>query len=187
MTNRYSYYQLRVACQQHMMASLYVEPDDPDAFNAGYVEAATPRHVLLWNVTPWGQPDGWILRRTEDVLQVFMGDDYEVRLQMLMEMQGFAYAPLLEPAPAPEADLLSAVLQWAVDHKAVVSVMNDDDTFTGRVTYLDDLRIKMEVFDFFGTPEGEKQFPLRDMLMVAVGTSEEVMYEKLNAERLKLL
>lgn len=187
MANKYSFYQLRLACQQHMVASLYVEPDDPDAFSAGYVEAVTPRYVLLWNMSPWGQPDGWLLRRTEDVLQVFMGDDFEVRLQLLLEMQGYTHTPLFDPAPGPEDDLLSRMLQLAMERKDVISVMTAEDTFSGRVTHLDDLRAKLDIFDFFGSPEGEKQFPLRDILLVTVGTNDEIMYKRLNEERLKLL
>lgn len=187
MANKYSFYQLRVACQQHMMASLYVEPDDPDAFHAGYVEAVTTRHVLLWNVTPWGQPDGWILRRTEDILQVFMGDDFEVRLQMLLEMLGHAYAPLLDPAPEAEEDLLSRLLQQAQRTGAIISIMTADDTYTGTITQLDDLRVTLQVMDFFGAPDGEQSFPLRDLTFVELDTNEERMYRRLSEDRLKLL
>lgn len=187
MPNKYSFYQLRIACQQRMLASLYVDAEDPEAFNAGFVEAVTPRHVLLWNITPWGVPDGWILRRTEDVLQVFMGDDYEVRMQMLLEMQGHVYAPLLNPAPGEEDDLMRRMLQLALETGEVVSIMNAEDTFTGHMRQLDDLRATIEVFDFFGVPDGERQFPLREMTLVAMGTSEEQMYRLLNSERLKLL
>lgn len=187
MANKYSFYQLRIACQQRMVASLYVEPDDPDAFNAGYVEAVNPRHVLLWSVTPWGDPDGWLLRRTEDILQVFMGDDYEIRLQMLLEMQGNAFAPLLEEAPGPEDDLVVAMLGLAMERGEVISLMTEEDTYTGRVVHLDDLRTTLEVFDFFGTVEGQRAFPLRDVQMLAIGTAEEVMFRRLNEERLKLL
>ncbi|MCL1963788.1 MAG: hypothetical protein FWF69_01850 [Firmicutes bacterium] len=187
MTSKYSYYQLRIACQQHMVASLYTEPDDPDAFSAGYVEAVTQRHTLLWSVTPWGQPDGWLLRRTEDVLQVFMGDDFEIRLQMLLEMDGVSHTPLLSPSPGPEEDLLRCVLQLAQARGELVSVMTAEDTFTGMISYLDDLRATMEVLDFFGAKDGQRQFPLREMQVVTLGTQEEVMYKRLHAERLKLL
>lgn len=187
MANKYSYYQLRVACQQHMIASLYVEPDDPDAFNAGYVEAVTPRHVLLWMVTPWGQPDGWMLRRTEDVLQVFMGDDYEVRLQMLLEMQGYADELLFSPPAGEEDDLLIRLLQLALDRAEIVSIMTEEDTYTGKVVHLDDLRATLDLFDFFGAVEARRQFPLRDITMVALGTSEEKMFRRLSEDRLKLI
>ncbi len=187
MASKYSYYQLRVACQQHMMASLYTEPDDPDAFSAGYVEAVTQRHVLLWAVTTWGQFDGWCLQRTEDVTQVYMGDDYEVRLQMLLEMDGTVYAQLLDPAPSPDEDLLCRVLQHAQQTGEFVSVMTPEDTYTGRVVQVNDLRATMESLDFFGVPEGAKQFPLREIRVVTYGTQEEKMYKRLHEQRLKLL
>lgn len=187
MANKYSYYQLRIACQQRMMASLYVEHDDPDAFNAGYVEAVTPRHVLLWVVTPWGEPDGWMLRRTEDIIQVYMGDDYEVRLQMLLESRDFSFLPLLVPPPVPEDDLLYSVLRLAKNTGEVISLMTEEDTFTGRVTHLDDLRVTLDVFDFFGAVEAQRPFPLRDVQMAALRTQEEEMYTRLNAERFKII
>lgn len=187
MAHKYSFYQLRIACQQHMVASLYVEPDDPDAFSAGYVEAVTPRYVLLWNMTPWGQPDGWILRRTEDVLQVFMGDDFEVRLQILLEMNGVTHTPLFDPPPGPEDDILYRMLNQSMERQEVVSIMTAEDTYSGRILQLDDLRATLEVFDFFGSVEGERQFPLRDMQLVTVATNDEVMYKRLNEEKLKLI
>ncbi len=187
MANKYSFYQLRMASQQHVMASLYTDQNDPDAFCAGYVEAVTPRHVLLWSVTAWGQFDGWCLQRTEDVLQVFMGDDYEIRLQMLLEMEGTPYAPLLDPPAGPDDDLLRAMLEYAREHGDLVSIMTAEDTYTGRVTHLNDLRASMEVLDFFGAPDGVRQFPLREMQVVTLGTQEEKMYLRLSTDRLKLL
>lgn len=187
MSNKYSFYQLRMACQQHMIASLYTEPEDPDAYNAGYVEAVTPRHVLLWNVTPWGERDGWLLRRTEDVMQVFMGDDYEIRLQMLLEMNGVVYEPLLEAPAAAEDDLLRVFLQHAQAGGHIISILTAEDTYTGTLSHLDDLRATLSVLDFFGEPEGERQFPLREMQVVALDTQEERMFKRLRDERLKLL
>lgn len=187
MANKYSYYQLRTACQQHMLASLYTEPDDPDAFTAGYVEAVTQRHVLLFAVTPWGQPDGWHLRRTEEILQVFMGDDYEIRLQMLLEMESVLHTPLLDPPCTPDDDLPRRVLQLAARQKELVSVITQEDTYTGFVTLLDDLRVTVNLLDFFGTADGEHQFPLREIQIVTIGTQEEKMYKRLHEDRLKLL
>ncbi len=187
MANKYSFYQLRIACQQHMMASLYTEPDDPDAFHAGYVEAVTQRHVLIWSVTPWGQFDGWCLRRTEDILQVFMGDDFEVRLQMLVEMADLQYAPLLDPPPEQDEDLLRRMLSLAQQRQEMISIMTPEDTYTGTILQLDDLRVSMEVLDFFGARDEEKQFPLREMQIVTLDTQEERMYKRLHEDRLKLL
>lgn len=187
MANKYSIFQLRMACQQHIIASLYTDPNDPDTFCAGYVEAVTTRHVLLWSVNAWGQSDGWCLQRTEDVLQVYMGDDYEVRLQMLLEIGGVHFAPLLTPPHSPEDDLLHRMLRHAMDSGELVSVMTGDDTITGHISYVDDLRATMDALDFFGAPDGQRQMPLREMQVVTLGTQEERMFQRLMDARLKLV
>ncbi|MCL1796022.1 MAG: hypothetical protein FWG37_03925 [Clostridia bacterium] len=187
MANKYSFYQLRMACQQHVLASLYYEADDPDAFHAGYVEAVTLKHTLLWCVTPWGQPDGWCLRRTEDIQQVFMGDDFEVRLQMLLEMDGVQHGQYLENTPPPDDDLLRHTLSRAHSKGDLVSVVMEDDVYTGAVLQLDDLRLSLSMLDFFGAAEGVRQFPLREIIALTIDTQEEKMYIRLRDTRLKLL
>jgi len=187
MASKYSYYQLRMACQQHVLASLYYEVDDPDAFHAGYVEAVTLKHTLLWCVTPWGQPDGWCLRRTEDIQQVFMGDDFEVRLQMLLEMDGAEHSHFLRSPPSPDDDLLRRTLSQAQSTGELVSIVMEEDAYTGVVLQLDDLRLSVSALDFFGAPEGTRQFPLREIIAITMDTQEERMYMHLRDNRLKLL
>lgn len=179
MTAKYSYYQLRVAMQQHMIVSLYTEPDEPDAFVSGFVEAITKRHVLLWALTPWGQPDGWCLRRTEDVLQAFIGDDTEIRLQMLLDMEGAAHTPLLPNAFSADDDILRGVLQWAIGAGEIISVITEEDMHTGVVTNVNDLHVTMDLLGFFGKPEGSRQFAIRDIQVVLVDSQEEKMFKRL--------
>ena len=180
MAAKYSFYQLRVAMQQHMIVSLYAEADDPEAFISGFVEAVTKRHVLLWTLTPWGQPDGWCLRRTEDVMQVFIGDDTEIRLQMLLDIEGVTHTPLLPEAFDAEDDILRGVLQWALCAGEIISIDTAEDMFTGTVSNVNDLYVTMEIFGFFGKPEGSRQFPIRELQMVTIDSQEEKMYERLN-------
>lgn len=182
MTAKYSYYQLRTAMQQKMVASLYTEPDDPDAFISGIVEAVTKRHVLLWSVTPWGQPDGWCVRRTEDVQQVFIGDDTEIRLQMLLDIGHITHTPLLTKTLEAEDDILRSVLQWELQQDALISLVTADDMYTGTVVSFTDLHVTMDLLDFFGKPDGERQFPLRDIIIVLIETQEEKMYKRLQGE-----
>ncbi len=188
MSNKYSYYQLRIACQQKMLASLYCDPNDPDAFSAGYIEAVTQKHVLLWAINVWGQSDGWCLFRTEDVLQVYMGDDFEVRLQMLLELDGTACTALLNPPPEPEEDLLRRMLETAKEQGALVTVLPlEDEPHTGTVQQVDDLRLSIHTLDFFGAPDQVRQFPLRNIQVATLGTQEEKMLQKLYDARPKLL
>ena len=116
-----------------------------------------------------------------------MGDDYEIRLQMLVRLEGESYAPLLNPPLAPGEDLLRRVLALALERGEMISVMTAEDTFTGKVASLDDLRVALDLVDFFGEPDSRMQFALRDIQLVGFGTSEEKMFQKLSENRPKLV
>ena len=71
MTNGYMVYLLRILAAQGALASVYTDPDDPEGFSAGFVEAVDGQHVLMCDLSPWGQIDGWRVRRN----QVFVRKD----------------------------------------------------------------------------------------------------------------
>lgn len=170
---------MRVACDHGMIASLYTDLNDPDAFVSGYIEAVTNRHVLLSALTPWGIKDGWLLWRVADVLQVFTGDEYEARLELLTKLRGVKHEPLFESPPA-DADLLAYTLKYALENGITISVMTNNDTYSGRVLTLDDLRMSFDAVDFFGTSQRQPTIlPVRDIKSVMIATEEEKMLDLL--------
>ncbi|MEG0767679.1 MAG: hypothetical protein RR482_08175, partial [Clostridia bacterium] len=115
-------YQLRLAQQNEWMTSAYTDMEDPDSVIAGYVQQVDARYVLFFAVTPWGKPDGWILRRTEELEQVFYNEDEELRLQALRYIQGWTPTNLLPPPEnGTETDLLRAVLDLALREARMIS------------------------------------------------------------------
>lgn len=179
MQNGYIYYQLRSLCQRQALASLYCEPQDPDAFVFGIVEQVTPRHFLVATITPWGRLDGWWVRRTADVFQVLHGEEYEQRLAFLMDFHGQHHQPLLASAPAEDADLLHAVLSHAVAGRQIVTIMTAEDSFPAVAQQVDSLRLTYRALDLFGLPMEEGTLPLRDIEALSIGTEEEQMYRLL--------
>jgi hypothetical protein len=83
--------------------------------------------------------------------------------------------------------LLRCVLQLAAERQQIISLITAEETYTGTLTQVDDLRASMTTLDFFGEPEGTRSFPLREVQIVTLDTQEEKMYERLNRDRLKLL
>jgi hypothetical protein len=74
------------------------------------------------------------------------------------------------------------VLSWVKREQRTVSLLTSEETYTGRVKALDDLRVTVEAFDFFGRPTGQPTaLPLRDVESLTIGTEEESMYDLLNA------
>ena len=190
MNNGYMVYLLRILSVQGALASVYTDPEDPEGFAAGFIEAVDGQHVLMCDLTPWGQIDGWRVRRNADVLQVLYGEEYEQRLAMLMAYHKQHHRPFFTDAPAEDTDLLLSVLLACRERGDIVSVIIGEEMITGRVLEANGLRLKLRLLDFFGREAEEETVTLREIEILEVGTQEEQMYavlEELERERMTLL
>ena len=189
-TNGYMIYLLRILAAQGALASLYTDPDDPEGFSAGFVEAVDATHVLMCDLTPWGQIDGWRVRRNSDVIQVLSGEEYEQRLAMLLSYHKQHHRPFFTDYPEEDTDLLLSVLLSCKAREAIVSVVMGSEMITGRVLEANGLRARIRVLDFFGRPAEEEVVTLREIEILEIGTQEESMYavlEEMERQRMTLL
>ena len=189
-TNGYMVYLLRILAAQGALASIYTDPNDPDGFCAGFVEAVDANHVLMCDLTPWGQIDGWRVRRNSDVIQVLSGEEYEQRLAMLLSYHKQHHRPFFTEYPEEDTDLLLSVLLACKTREAIVSVVMGSEMITGRVLEANGLRARIRVLDFFGRPAEEEVVTLREIEILEIGTQEESMYavlEEMERQRLTLL
>ena len=190
MNNGYMVYLLRILAVQGALASVYTDPEDPEGFSAGFVEAVDGQHVLMCDLTPWGQIDGWRVRRNADVLQVLSGEEYEQRLAMLMAYHGQRHRFFFTDAPAEDTDLLLSVLLECRERGQIVSVIMGNEMITGRVLEANGLRAKLRLLDFFGREAEEETVTLREIEILEIDTQEEKMYavlEELERQRMTLL
>jgi len=190
MNNGYMVYLLRILAAQGALASLYTDPNDPEGFSAGFVEAVDGAHVLSCDLTPWGQIDGWRVRRNSDVLQVLAGEEYEQRLGMLMAYHKQRHRCFFTEEPAEDTDLLLSVLLACRERGQIVSIIIGNEMITGRVLEANGLRVKLRLIDFFGRPAEEETVTLREIEILEIDTQEEKMYgilEEMEKQRMQLL
>ena len=190
MNNGYMVYLLRILAVQGALASVYTDPEDPEGFAAGFIEAVDGQHVLMCDLTPWGQIDGWRVRRNADVLQVLYGEEYEQRLAMLMAYHKQRHRPFFTDAPAEDTDLLLSVLLACRERREIVSVIIGEEMITGRVLEANGLRLKLRLLDFFGREAEEETVTLREIEILEIDTQEEKMYgilETMEAQRMTLV
>ena len=188
--NGYMVYLLRILAAQGALASIYTDPNDPDGFVAGFIEAVDSKHVLMCDLTPWGQIDGWRVRRNSDVLQILSGEEYEQRLGMLMAHHKEHHRPFFTDYPAEDTDLLLSVLLECKQRNEIVSIIIGNEMITGRVTEANGLRVKIRIFDFFGREAEIETVTLREIEILEIDTQEEKMYgilEEMERQRMTLL
>lgn len=178
-TNNYVVYMLRVLACQGALASIFTDPNDPESFSAGFIEAADHDHMLMCDLTPWGQIDGWRVRRNSDILQVLCGEEYEQRLAMLLEYYKVRHRPFFTEPPQEDTDLLVSVLLECRDKKLLVSIVQKTEMVTGYVREVNGLRCKLCLLDFYGREAEEEVFTLREIEMLEIDTPEERMYRVL--------
>ena len=188
--NGYMVYLLRILAAQGALASIYTDPNDPDGFCAGFVEAVDGKHVLMCDLTPWGQIDGWRVRRNSDVIQVLSGEEYEQRLGMLLAHHKEYHHPFFTDYPQEDTSLLLSVLLECRERNEIVSVIIGNEMITGRVVEANGLRVKIRLFDFFGREAEEETVTLREIEILEIDTQEEKMYailEEMETQRMQLL
>ena len=190
MNNAYMVYLLRILAAQGALASLYTDPNDPDGFCAGFVAAVDGAHVLSCDLTPWGQIDGWRVRRNSDILQVLAGEEYEQRLGLLMAHHKQKHRCFFTEEPAEDTDLLLSVLLACKAREQIVSIIIGNEKITGRVSEANGLRVKLRLIDFWGRAAEEETITLREIEILEIDTQEEKMYaalEELERQRMTLL
>ena len=177
--NGYMQYLLSIVASQGAIVSVYMDPNDPEGFFSGYLEHVGPRHFLMADITPWGRMDGWRVLRTTAAIQMLLGEDYEQRLSLLLAHYGEKHVPFFDAPMREDDDILYRVLEKCCAEKRVISIVVGEDMITGRVSEVNELRMKMDALSFFGEAAGVEQLTLREIDMVCIGTGEEEMYETL--------
>lgn len=172
-------YQLRALMNDRVIASVFSDPENPDDFIAGYLRAVNARQSIIETISPYGQYDGYFAIRNSCVNEALYDAVYAQRLEILLRINNAK--PDVLPLPEDEEDYMRYMLEWAQEHRRVVTVWTHEDAYTGMVEMVDDLRLTVGVLDFMGKNPLPVQFALRDLELMSVGSEEERMYEQLAA------
>lgn len=174
----FSAYQLRVFKEMNILSSLFIDPQNPDDFIAGFIESVNQRQVMIRSVSPFGRYDGFITVRLSDIDLILGEDDYSTRLTRLLEARG--EQPSDEIGVEENEDLIHAMCRKAVADNSVITLwLNDDSEHVGRVLHLDDMRVTIGELDYFGRDPRPLTLTLREVSMASVGAEDDLLYQVL--------
>jgi len=172
-------YQLKVFKEMGVLTSLFIDPQNPDDFIAGFVEAVNPRQVMLRSVSPFGRYDGFIVTRLSDIDLIMGEDDYSLRLSRLLKARCEQPTDTIEVGE--NEDLIHAVCRKAAEEDTVVTLwLHDDTEHVGRVIELNDMRVTIGELDYFGRDPRPLTVTLREATMASVGSEDDRIYQLLS-------
>ena len=172
-------YQLRLFRELGVLTSLFIDPQNPEDFIAGFVEAVNSRQVMLRAVSPFGRFDGFIVTRLSDIDLIMGEDDYSVRLTRLLKARGEQPEDVIDVEEGE--DLIHAVCRKAQAEDAVATLwLNDDVEHVGRILELNDMRVTIGELDYFGRDPRPLTLTLREVTMASVGSEDDKLYQLLS-------
>lgn len=175
----FSLYQLRLFQELNILTSLFIDPQNPDDFIAGFIEAVNARQVMLRSVSPFGRYDGFIVVRLSDIDLILGEDDYSMRLSRLLKARGEQPADAI--AVNEGEDLVHAVCKKAQETDSVVTLwLHDDTEHVGRVLELNDMRVTIGELDYFGRDPRPMTLTIREIEMASIGSEDDKLYQLLS-------
>lgn len=175
-------YQLETYQKAGVLTSLFVDPENPDDFIAGYVAHINRTQVLLYAVSPVGRYDGLLACRLNQVSSIMGEDDYSMRLRRLLLLRRDTPKEAIDVQP--DEDVFHALCRKAASEDRVITLWKGESEYVGRVRALDDMRVTIAALDFFGADPADVPLALREIDMASLGAEDDEMYQLLSDNRL---
>lgn len=178
----YYRYQLELYQKMGVLCSLFIDPENPDDFVAGYVGWLNGRQTAIHAVSPVGRYDGILAMRLNTVCSIMGEDDYSERLRRVMMLR--RADPKEQMDVEPGEDLIHAMCRKVMDEDRVITLWIKDSEYVGRVTELNDMRVTIDTLDFFGQNPAPVSLNLPEIDMASLGSEDDEMFQLLADNRL---
>ena len=157
-TRSLGYKLLASALQERKLVSIYLDRDDPDMCNVGYVLKLSKNMIILESVNSEGAPDGILLHKISEIYKVETGSKYEKSLSLLEANWQDLYRPRLDPKRIAELTTIEDICAYAKKKEAFITIVQKDDDDqndkTGFITEMNGDEIVLNVVTRFGEDDG---------------------------------
>ncbi len=171
-------YRLKQLKERNVVVSLFIDPDNTESFMACYIRAVNDRQVLVEQIDPWGRYDGWMTMKLDQILMILSDDEYEIRLQELLQIRRCQPQPSLQITNP--LNLFAPLLESAARHRSALTLWSAQEALTGYVLRYDDLYVEMLPLSFMGECLSAKTLKMNELQMASLDSDEEKMYDLLN-------
>lgn len=142
--------------------SIFFDRSAPNRAIVGLVRFADAQNVVLRSFTRYGRADGFLLKKTSNIIRIESNSDYEIKIMRLYAHRGReAKEPVLNSADWS----LDGLLDHASAHGLIVGlgVEGDDEVRFGLLRNLEADTLQLALLDEYGKPNGLAVFLRSDI------------------------
>lgn len=172
MTEQSFYNNLKNIEKENNLVSLYTDKCDLGHFSLGYIVDVNDEFYILASLSPDGRYDGFILRKTDEIVQITCNGKYEAKIQNLAKIHNVKH----EEIPQSDKNLVVKLLNFAMCSKYIVSIWSFDkdyDAAVGYVAGLENGKCRILGVSEYGEDSGETILNISDITEINCNTEEE--------------
>lgn len=158
--------------------SVYFSSSENDKFCFGDVVFCNEDFLLLSSYTPYGDDDGFILKRSDEVIKIEADSKYNNKMEKLIKYKGTDHTPF----EVKGDNIVEQILEYAKKSHRLLSILlyNSDVFLTAYMSSVTDTFCEAELINEYGEKDGRTVFVMDDIDEMRFCSEDETMLEVLN-------
>ncbi len=159
---------------------------DDEKFWCGYINDFTENLVLIQHFTEFGQSDGFIIEKIENIESIDNDDNYSSAHQYLIENQNDIKRESIKIDIPTSENWQHDILEIFINNNQIISMdFEGDFTIYGEIESLDSEFIKIKTVGYLGYLDGYSTYRLNDIIAIRIDNIESIKRKKLLEFNLK--
>lgn len=175
--------ELKLAKELGRLISVFDDIENTNEFSVGFISNFNNDYYILRSITPHGRYDGFLLRKTKNILKLSTDGPYEEKIKILSERNNTHH----KNCDFGNNDLVEAILTYALQNQLVVAIelLNSGcDDCTGFISSLDDEQCTIWKLNQYGKQNGTAIIEMNDITKINVDSEDEqdlkILYDTTN-------
>ena len=164
---------------------LFSNEEDTEAFSCGYIGAVSSGEVLIIHIDAFGEKDGYIVKRIEDIVKVEYDGQYSEKVGILDQLNKNKHE---EEFKVQKDSLFLTMLAYAQGNMKIVSIEikgSGNEDIAGYVETMEEDFVTIKVVDYYGLFDGEAIVEMSNITHLICDGGREATLNKLVQYRMK--
>lgn len=163
--------------------SIYFSSSESNGFCFGTIEFCDEKQFIIGSYTPYGEDDGFILRKIDDVTKIETDSKYTEKMISLIEMLGTKHATL----SVNDNDVVKYLIKKAKSNYRIISIelLDSEELVVGYIQSISYPMCEIKQINEYGEEDGLLIFNIDDVSSIRIESKDELMLERLYLTKCK--